>query len=308
MFTLHDVQDTGLIPGELHNTKYSSPYRLSWVNDDATNYTSNGTIVNLIFVISDEAVPGEYTVTVSAAEDGVISQNGSQPSCVFVNGKIIVPEEECGHSWGAWKRLNNTKHKRVCSLCDEVEYGKHVWDDGEVTEEPTEDSTGILIYACDICSGTKSSVIPALEPDEYNITGTITSYGDADEAVTVIMYDVDGTEIDSDTTTDGTYSLYAPDGTYTLEVSKLNHVTREYEITVDDNDVTQDVKLCLLGDVTGDGKVTLGDYGKVLSHVKKKSLLSGYPLKCADVTGDGKVTLGDYGKILSHVKKKSLLW
>ena len=126
--------------------------------------------------------------------------------------------------------------------------------------------------------------------------------------MTVRVIDSSDIEITSFTTTSGTYSVTIPSGEYVLEFSKANHVTRNYDISIEDNDIIQDAKICLLGDVTGDGNVTLGEYGKVLSHVKQKSLLSDYQLLCADVTGDGKVTLGDYGKILSHVKQKSFLW
>ena len=39
----------------------------------------------------------------------------------------------------------------------------HQWDEGVVTAEPTEQSTGIRIYTCERCSATKTEVIPALE-------------------------------------------------------------------------------------------------------------------------------------------------
>ena len=62
------------------------------------------------------------------------------------------------------------------------------------------------------------------------------------------------------------------------------------------------------GDVNGDGKVTLIDYGLVLAHVKRTKLLTGEELQRADVNGDGKVTLIDYGLILAHVKRTKLLF
>ena len=62
------------------------------------------------------------------------------------------------------------------------------------------------------------------------------------------------------------------------------------------------------GDINGDGKVTLLDYGLVLAHVKRTKLLAGDMLERADVNGDGKVTLLDYGLILAHVKRTKLLF
>ncbi len=144
--------------------------------------------------------------------------------------------------------------------------------------------------------------------ETVTISGTITSYGDADEAVTVILYDADGTVIDSDATTDGTYTLSAPDGTYTLEVSKLNHVTREYEVTVDGDDVTQDVKIHLIGDTTQDGKVNMKDWNRLYEHVIGESTLSGYAWNCADVNQDKKVNMKDWNRLYDHVIGTNSLW
>ena len=64
----------------------------------------------------------------------------------------------------------------------------------------------------------------------------------------------------------------------------------------------------LLGDVNGDGKITIIDYTQVLKHVKKTITLGGNEFTCADVNGDGKITVTDYTKILKHVKKIEMLW
>lgn len=149
------------------------------------------------------------------------------------------------------------------------------------------------------------------------VSGTIKSYGSASEAVTVTL--LQGTSVIGSpqvlTGASGsvpysqTYSFpTVPAGTYTLKVEKKGHTPWTEEITVGSEAVTQDVKICLLGDINADGRLTLADYGKVLQHVKKVSLLTDYEFACADINKDGKLTLVDYGKILQHVKKVSLLW
>ena len=93
-----------------------------------------------------------------------------------------------------------------------------------------------------------------------------------------------------------------------MRVSKQNHVTREYTITVGAEAVTQDVKIHLKGDVNGDGKITNLDVTRLSLHFRKKATLTDYELLCADVSGDGKITNLDVTKIKLHFRKKAQLW
>ncbi|WP_316608593.1 hypothetical protein [uncultured Ruminococcus sp.] len=140
------------------------------------------------------------------------------------------------------------------------------------------------------------------------VSGNITSFL-KDDDVTVTLTGVDN-NFTTNTIGINDYNLVnVPAGSYTLTISKKNHVTRDYEITVADADVTQDVKIHPLGDVTGDGKISTADYGKANSHARNKTLLQGYELKCADVIGgDGKVGTADAGRINSAAKGKMSLW
>ena len=141
------------------------------------------------------------------------------------------------------------------------------------------------------------------------VSGTITSFGEATEPVTLRLLD-NGTDIDKVTSRDGTYSFSSVSpGTYTIEVSKLNHATRTYEITVEREDITEALKIHLLGDITGDGRVNTTDVNRAFAHVRKTNYLTGYELVCADVVGtDGKVNTTDVNRIFAHVRKTNLLW
>lgn len=140
------------------------------------------------------------------------------------------------------------------------------------------------------------------------VNGKVTSFLTGNATVTLL----DNTDAVVATTTadaEGNYSFDAvAAGNYTLEVSKLNHATREYEITVAAEAVEQDVKIHPVGDVTGDGIIGLADYLKVLSHAKKVTSLTGYEATCGDVTGDKIIGLADYLKVLSHAKKVTSMW
>ena len=98
-------------------------------------------------------------------------------------------------------------------------------------------------------------------------------------------------------------------GTYTMQVSKKNHVTREYIIDVGTESVTQDVKIHLLGDINGDGSVDMKDWGRMRSHINETNMLTDdYALACADVIKDGKVDMKDWGRMRSHINEANPLW
>lgn len=141
------------------------------------------------------------------------------------------------------------------------------------------------------------------------IAGTVTSFGPSDGEVTVQLMR-DDQEVARTVTSDGTYQLsQIPAGEYRLLISKQNHVTRGYDLIVNDEDVVRNVKIHLIGDIDGNGKINVGDTTKVYSHVKKTALITDeYMLLCADIDSNGKINVGDTTKVYSHVKKTSPLW
>ena len=68
------------------------------------------------------------------------------------------------------------------------------------------------------------------------------------------------------------------------------------------------MKIHLLGDVDGNGRLTTGDVAMVNSHVRSIRFLDGYAFDCADADGNGTLTTGDVGMINSHVKSVQFLW
>jgi hypothetical protein len=143
--------------------------------------------------------------------------------------------------------------------------------------------------------------------DTVSLSGTVTSFGQAGDPVTLTLSS--GGNTYETTSTDGNYRFGAvAAGTYTLTVSKKNHTPRTYTVSVGSN-MTQDVKIHLKGDIDGNGKLNVGDTAKVYAHVKNSApITDAYLLLCADVSGDGKVNVGDTAKIYAHVKGSVLLW
>ena len=156
-------------------------------------------------------------------------------------------------------------------------------------------------------------LILSLTPLGVAFSGSVTCFGNEGDSVRVELIkagetaaayqsDVTGSK-NPDGSIRANYSFSAvAAGTYTLRVSKKNHVTREYTVTVGTEAVTQDAKINLLGDINGDGKVTAIDHSRLFAHLNyTKPLTDEYALKCADVNGDGKVTAIDHSRLFAHL-------
>ena len=146
----------------------------------------------------------------------------------------------------------------------------------------------------------------------YTVSGTQTSFLNSAKPVRIDLIPSGTSEVAYSTTVTGNSGSYSipnvAEGTYTLCASKQNHVTRSYTVVVKNN-VVQNVKIHPLGDINGDGKITVLDVGKANSHAKGINLLTGYELSCADTfKSDGKVTATDVARINAHAKGTSLLW
>ena len=71
-------------------------------------------------------------------------------------------EEKLGHDWGAWTKLNDTQHSRVCGNdASHVEKANHTWNAGVVTKAATCTAAGVKTYTCTVCAATKTETINA---------------------------------------------------------------------------------------------------------------------------------------------------
>ena len=68
----------------------------------------------------------------------------------------------------------------ICDNCGEVTAtkeipatGKHTWDNGTVTTEPTENEPGVRTFTCDVCGATRTETIPATGAHDYRFTRTV---------------------------------------------------------------------------------------------------------------------------------------
>ena len=150
------------------------------------------------------------------------------------------------------------------------------------------------------------------------LSGTVKSYNSASDKVTIQLIQQGHSEPAYETTVSGgtkegnqytaSYTISGiASGTYTMKVSKKNHVTREYTVTVGAENVTQDVEIWLLGDVNGDGTINVKDKKLIFNHLNDPSgALTGYALDVGDVNRDGTINVKDKKLIFNHLKGTSL--
>ena len=145
------------------------------------------------------------------------------------------------------------------------------------------------------------------------LSGTVKSFNSTTDPVTVQLFKSGSSAAAYNTTVKGNSASYTisgiTPGTYTMKVSKKNHVTREYTVTVTTGTKTQNAEIRLLGDVNGDGRVNAMDYTRLLKHVNEtQPLTDAYALKCSDVNRDKRVNAMDYTRLLKHVNETQPLW
>lgn len=134
-------------------------------------------------------------------------------------------------------------------------------------------------------------------PTTYTVSGTATSFNSDTDDVTIQLIESGASEAAYEAVVQGNTASYsiagvAP-GTYTMKVMKKNHATREYTVTVGDKNVIQNVDLCMLGDINGDGEVNSNDYAMLRNYVQCRSTLTEEQKKLADINGDGAVDAFD---------------
>ncbi|MBQ6165134.1 MAG: hypothetical protein IJK23_11725 [Clostridia bacterium] len=67
-----------------------------------------------------------------------------------------------GHAFGAWEKLDDEQHQRVCANnAKHVETAAHEWDDGVISEDAVCQDVGTKVYTCKDCGAQKIEQLPA---------------------------------------------------------------------------------------------------------------------------------------------------
>ena len=155
------------------------------------------------------------------------------------------------------------------------------------------------------------SFIPLDESAGSTVSGTATSYLSDTDAVTIQLLQSDSVKYSATVTGKSASYLIqnVAAGSYTLRVSKKNHVTRDYAVTVSGN-TTQDVKICPIGDADGNGRVNSADAKAAFRHSNdEKPITDPYKFACADVAKpNNRVNSADAKAIFRHANEQKSLW
>ena len=150
-----------------------------------------------------------------------------------------------------------------------------------------------------------------------SVSGTVKSYNSTTDPVTVQLFKSGSSSASYNTTVKGNSVSYTisgiTPGTYTMKVSKKNHVTREYTVSVTTGTKTQNAEIWLHGDVNGDGIRDMTDAvqirrkfnGKTSVFDKGDAETKAYRLKVANVYTDSSIDTTDSGQIQRLFNGKS---
>ena len=157
-------------------------------------------------------------------------------------------------------------------------------------------------YTPDSLEFTITFTVPATAG--YTVSGTATSFNSDTDEVIIQLTENGALEAAYEAVVKGNTASYTIEGvasgTYTMKVMKQDHVMREYTVTVSADNVTQDVKICLLGDVNMDGAVSITDATEVQKAIVGLLSLNEYQNKLADVNKDGSVSIVDATQIQKY--------
>ena len=99
----------------------------------------------------------------TCAEEGVLLY-----TCTFCEVTKTEPiAKTSDHEYGSWAKINDSTHKRTCSVCKKEETASHTWDSGRVTKQPTCAEEGVRTYTCSVCKGTKTEPIAKTSNHKY---------------------------------------------------------------------------------------------------------------------------------------------
>lgn len=243
-------------------------------------------------------------ITVTIPKDKLYANNTtdltvlSNPNAYY--SIALDADHQHDYSGQPYLYLDPGNHYQECKAGDDYNIQAH-----EFTPW-TDNGNGTHSRYCTVCKMTDGSTYTETAPSPgYTVYGAATSFGSQTDDVTIQLIESGASEAAYEAVVHGNTASYsiagvAP-GTYTMKVMKQNHVTREYTVTVESSNVTQNVKICLLGDVNMDGTISVIDATEGQKDIANLISLNDYQNRLADVNNDGIVSIVDVTLIQKYI-------
>ena len=111
-----------------------------------------GTVCVLAFRVKDGVSLTETEVTCTVT----VKNDADTVGTYTATGKITAA---CDHKFAAWESDGELIHSQTCELCGHKQAQTHVWNDGVVSDHPTDEQKDLLTFTCTICGATRQQEI-----------------------------------------------------------------------------------------------------------------------------------------------------
>ena len=295
--------------GNLFNMDLAGVLNTFKKNDKKDNIL-NGTIVSGVVSVLDKALTAMFehscTVTktiVKKALGNCVYQDYSYSYCA-ANGHYTATPKETGneytkHEFSNWITIKagvcgateKGLRRRTCSVCERTEEdtiiknNDHLW---KVVAEvaPTAESDGYKLWGC-VCGAEDKEILPKLAATEITVTQNDHLKVNKDGII------VTDTSVAANAAAFGTNASLVK-GNASVE----NMVATGMKLVLDANGTTLTKEIAVLGDIDGNGEISVGDARSVLRAAVALDILTGVRAIACDVDFSGDISVGDARLVL----------
>ena len=295
--------------GNLFNMDLAGVLNTFKKNDKKDNIL-NGTIVSGVVSVLDKALTAMFehncTVTktiVKKALGNCVYQDYSYSYCA-ANGHYTAAPKETGneytkHEFGNWITIKpgvcgateKGLKRRTCSVCEKTEEdtivknNDHLW---KVVAEvaPTAESDGYKLWGC-VCGAEDKEILPKLAATEITVTQNDHLKVNKDGII------VTDTSVAANAAAFGTNASLVK-GNASVE----DKVATGMRLVLDANGTSLIKEIAVLGDIDGNGEISVGDARNVLRAAVALDILTGVRAIACDVDFSGDISVGDARLVL----------
>lgn len=296
----------GNIAGYSKNTSYESVYYLTTTTNNVFNAGGSNQLNQTAAKTADEMKKSATFSGFDFTNNWTIGSSYPYFKSFYLNKVTKLSASALSVNKGSSKTLSVTYTPSSPTL-------KHVTYTSSNTNVATVSASGVV---SGIAPGTAIITVKSVDGSNVTATANVTvnavnvSFGNLtiDEEKNYIKNVSASTKVSAITgqiSTSGTVSVVDKNGS-SLASSAIIGTGAKVKITV--NGTTYNYIVVVKGDVTGDGKVLMGDVMKTANYILDSSVMTNdYERVAGDVTADGKVKMGDVMKIADSVLSGSKL-